>query len=107
MVVIVEAVIAPEYGDKALAKLKEKQNLRVLLVPKEAVNKPFNGFDYKRVRGGILVQEADNAELDKMDKGNCREHRVDTILNLEKLEKVGCGLPDIKLRMQEAFKNYK
>jgi len=63
----VEAVIAPDYDKAALAKLKEKQNLRILQMPKKAVNKPIKGFDFKRVRGGFLVQDPDNAELSMAD----------------------------------------
>ena len=63
----VEAVVAPGYDKQALEKLKEKKNLRILLVPKKALNKPSSGFDYKRVRGGLLVQDPDNAELNVND----------------------------------------
>jgi len=36
-------------------------------MPKKAVNKPIKGFDFKRVRGGFLVQDPDNAELSMAD----------------------------------------
>jgi len=45
----------------------------------------------------------DKQTLDNMDKNNQREHRVDTLLNTDKLKKVGCQLPQIKQRVEEAL----
>jgi phosphoribosylaminoimidazolecarboxamide formyltransferase/IMP cyclohydrolase len=50
----VEAVVAPGFTDGALEVLQEKRNLRLLTLPSSAVD---DGLDYKRVRGGFLVQE--------------------------------------------------
>ena len=50
----VEVVVAPEFDDAAVEILGRKKNLRVL----EGVAQwPARSFDYKRVRGGVLVQE--------------------------------------------------
>jgi phosphoribosylaminoimidazolecarboxamide formyltransferase/IMP cyclohydrolase len=50
----VECVVAPEFSEGAVEVLGRKKNLRVL----EGVAKwPSRSFDYKRVRGGVLVQE--------------------------------------------------
>jgi len=58
----VEAVIAPSFDKKALRLLMQKKNLRII-----EISKPFSirdpGLDYKRVRGGFLIQDMDNAEL--------------------------------------------
>src|SRR5258705_10533637 len=50
----VEVVVAPRVDADALAVFKEKKNLRVVELPKFA-DEPT--LDYKRVRGGFLVQD--------------------------------------------------
>lgn len=59
----VEVIIAPSYTPKALEILKAKQNIRIMEMGEKAINKPFKGSDYKRVSGGMLVQEPDIAQL--------------------------------------------
>ncbi|MEO8226864.1 MAG: bifunctional phosphoribosylaminoimidazolecarboxamide formyltransferase/IMP cyclohydrolase [Gemmatimonadota bacterium] len=51
----VEVVVAPSFHDEALSVFAAKKNLRVVEVP---VNRGGNALDYKRVRGGFLVQDA-------------------------------------------------
>jgi phosphoribosylaminoimidazolecarboxamide formyltransferase/IMP cyclohydrolase len=53
----VEAVMAPGYNPEALSLLAAKKNLR--LMQYKAAQSHLHPFDYKRVEGGILVQEAD------------------------------------------------
>ena len=54
----IEAIIAPGYDDSALDLLKEKKDLRVLLVsPLKEYSK--EGYDLRKVVGGLLVQERD------------------------------------------------
>jgi len=65
--VFYEIVIAPEYDEDALEILKEKKNLRILLVelPPNYASKPVGYLDYRRVKGGLLVQTSDSlAEKD-------------------------------------------
>jgi phosphoribosylaminoimidazolecarboxamide formyltransferase / IMP cyclohydrolase len=50
----VEVVVAPRVDADALAVFTEKKNLRVVELPKSG-NEPT--LDYKRVRGGFLVQD--------------------------------------------------
>jgi len=56
-----EIAIAPGFDDDALEELKKKKNLRIMLVDKPAecdsVSRDY--LDYRRVRGGLLVQDAD------------------------------------------------
>jgi phosphoribosylaminoimidazolecarboxamide formyltransferase / IMP cyclohydrolase len=52
-----EVIVAPGYNDDALAMLKTKKNLRLLVAPESAAN-PF-GYDLRRVAGGLLAQERD------------------------------------------------
>ncbi len=58
----VEVVIAPEYDDAALAKLREKEALRIL-GDRERRGASPGDRDYRRVLGGFLVQDTD-AEVD-------------------------------------------
>ncbi|MDO4627319.1 MAG: bifunctional phosphoribosylaminoimidazolecarboxamide formyltransferase/IMP cyclohydrolase [Pasteurellaceae bacterium] len=53
----VEVIIAPSVAEQACALLKTKKNVRVLACGKWSENRPR--FDFKRVNGGLLVQEAD------------------------------------------------
>ncbi len=53
-----EVVIAPKFNNLALKELKTKKNLRILLIP-ELQKKTENRVDFKRVNGGLLVQERD------------------------------------------------
>ena len=54
----VEVIIAPEISDDALPLLAEKQNVRVLVCGAWADTVP-GWLDFKRVNGGLLVQDAD------------------------------------------------
>jgi len=58
----VEVIIAPTITPAALAALEAKQNIRVLAC---GVWATFNtpSFDYKRVAGGLLVQDKDFGEI--------------------------------------------
>ena len=53
-----EVVIAPGFSEEALETLSVKKNLRVLLAP--SVAPVQGGLDFKRVSGGLLVQERDD-----------------------------------------------
>jgi phosphoribosylaminoimidazolecarboxamide formyltransferase/IMP cyclohydrolase len=54
----VEAVFAPGYDDDALELLQQKPNVR-LLENQERRTIPVSEHDFKRVRGGMLVQDRD------------------------------------------------
>ena len=51
----VEVVVAPSFHEEAMGVLMAKKNLRVVELP---VSRPVGALDYKRVRGGFLVQDA-------------------------------------------------
>lgn len=59
----VEVVIAPAYTPRALSILKEKKNLRIMEMGEKAMGRSFSGLDYKRISGGLLIQEPDIAQL--------------------------------------------
>jgi len=62
----VEVIIAPTITPAALAVLATKQNIRVLACGLwEHVNTPT--FDFKRVAGGLLVQDKDFGEISLAD----------------------------------------
>jgi len=52
-----EVVIAPGFSDAAREALAAKKNLRLLLAP--SVDAVSGGWEFKRVNGGLLVQERD------------------------------------------------
>ena len=59
----VEVIIAPEIDAEAAAVLQSKQNIRVLSAGQlPATPEPF--IDFKRVNGGLLVQDADTRSVD-------------------------------------------
>jgi len=57
-----EIVMAPDYEPAALEILKSKKNLRVLAValPRDYGRQPEGYLDFRRVKGGFLVQTADS-----------------------------------------------
>ncbi|MDX8393065.1 MAG: bifunctional phosphoribosylaminoimidazolecarboxamide formyltransferase/IMP cyclohydrolase [Mariprofundales bacterium] len=60
-----EVVIAPNFDEEALTLLAQKKNLRVLRAP--SADAVIGGWDYKRVQGGLLVQERDTRILNRSD----------------------------------------
>src|SRR3954463_4324398 len=61
-----ELILAPAYTGDALDILKSKPNIRLLL-DEEQRQPPIAEQDYKRVRGGLLVQDRD-ADLELRDE---------------------------------------
>ena len=60
-----EVVIAPAFDEKALEELIRKKNLRVLEMKGLGTIKEERGLDFKKVAGGLLLQEKDSATLDR------------------------------------------
>jgi phosphoribosylaminoimidazolecarboxamide formyltransferase/IMP cyclohydrolase len=50
----VEVVVAPHFADDALARFKEKKNIRIVTLPFPPGE---GGWDVKQIRGGFLVQD--------------------------------------------------
>ncbi|MFX1452700.1 MAG: bifunctional phosphoribosylaminoimidazolecarboxamide formyltransferase/IMP cyclohydrolase [Promethearchaeota archaeon] len=63
----VEAIICPDYTEKALNILKTKKNLRVLKTGPITLGEPSKELDFKKVIGGILVQDRDIKEIFESD----------------------------------------
>jgi phosphoribosylaminoimidazolecarboxamide formyltransferase/IMP cyclohydrolase len=57
----IECVVAPGFSDRAIEILGRKKNLRVL---EGRAQWPAGSLDFKRVRGGLLVQERPPALID-------------------------------------------
>ena len=58
----VEVIIAPAVEDSALDILAEKSSIRVLACGEWRDSQP-GGFEYKRIHGGLLVQERDQGAV--------------------------------------------
>jgi phosphoribosylaminoimidazolecarboxamide formyltransferase/IMP cyclohydrolase len=67
--VFYEIVIAPAYESKALELLKKKKDLRILVVemPPGYGQEECGYTDYRRVKGGFLVQESDSLPEKQVD----------------------------------------
>ena len=71
----VEVLIAPAFSDEALDVFKSKANTRVLRIALDGVQRDGptawargrNLHDVKRVGSGLLIQSADNRELDRSE----------------------------------------
>ena len=70
----VEAVFAPGYEEDALILLQEKPNVR-LLENQERRSTPVSEHEFKRVRGGMLVQDRDTGleVRDEMEVATARK----------------------------------
>jgi phosphoribosylaminoimidazolecarboxamide formyltransferase/IMP cyclohydrolase len=62
----VEVIIAPEVNDDARPALAAKPNVRVLATGSWGATRP-PGYDFKRVTGGLLVQDRDNGVVTAKD----------------------------------------
>lgn len=60
----VEVVVAPAFHADALARFAEKKNLRVVELPVKA---SLGGFDWKKIRGGFLLQDQFGFSLDESE----------------------------------------
>lgn len=57
-----EVIIAPDFSEEALEIFKTKKNLRLLKL-EDIEHKSTKEITYKKVSGGMLVQDADTAEI--------------------------------------------
>jgi len=58
-----EVIIAPGFASDAVEILSTKKNVRVLEIP-ASCSKRTDGYDFRRVMGGLLVQDRDMDEFD-------------------------------------------
>jgi len=62
----VEVIIAPSVSEQAVAVITAKKNVRLLECGTWGTKRPQD-FDYKRVNGGLLIQDRDNGMVAKAD----------------------------------------
>ena len=62
----VEVIIAPSVSDAAVAVVAAKKNVRLLQCGAWGAERPQD-LDYKRVNGGLLIQERDNGMVTEQD----------------------------------------
>ncbi|MGI6737288.1 MAG: bifunctional phosphoribosylaminoimidazolecarboxamide formyltransferase/IMP cyclohydrolase [Anaerovoracaceae bacterium] len=62
--IFLEIVIAPDFDDEALAILTKKKNIRLLKLPDILQEAPADAIDFKKVGGGLLVQNLDQELFD-------------------------------------------
>lgn len=63
----VEVVVAPDYSAGALDEFKKKKNLRVIRCDLINFANSLRKFEFKKVSGGMLLQQVDVAELNMSD----------------------------------------
>ncbi|OGL44765.1 MAG: bifunctional phosphoribosylaminoimidazolecarboxamide formyltransferase/IMP cyclohydrolase, partial [Candidatus Schekmanbacteria bacterium RBG_16_38_10] len=63
-----EAIVAPSYSDGAIRVFESKKNLRLIQVPMDikTSDNVQNGYDIKKVGGGVLIQDRDTKNFDPM-----------------------------------------
>jgi len=61
--IFLEVIIAPEFDEQAKAILGARKNVRLLSIPLSAGSSAA-GYDFRRIVGGLLVQERDRDDLD-------------------------------------------
>jgi len=67
----VEVVVAPKFAEGALKVFSRKENIRILEVPPSS-EFPQRDWDMKSISGGILIQEKDSLETDRMVRLNSK-----------------------------------
>ena len=72
----VEVIIAPSVAAEAITAVSAKKNVRLLECGSWNNQRPQD-FDYKRVNGGLLIQDRDNGMIDQKDL-KVVTHRVPT-----------------------------
>ena len=80
----VEVVAADDFTQEAIAFFAKKPNIRLLKVP--VSRRPVGGIDWKRIEGGLLVQDAD-WEPDKSSSWRVASQRKPTAV-----ERAACEL---------------
>ena len=61
--IFLEVILAPSFDAEALNVLAAKKNVRLLEIPIKS-GKFVSGYDFRRVVGGLLLQDRDTAPLD-------------------------------------------
>jgi phosphoribosylaminoimidazolecarboxamide formyltransferase/IMP cyclohydrolase len=67
-----DVIVAPDYEEAALERLRKRRDLRILHLPvgpalSPGEGPPAQGWEYRRVSGGVLVQESDRYPDDELE----------------------------------------
>lgn len=125
--IFLEVIVAPKFSKEALNILSSKKNLRVVTI-NETI--PFEGLQFKRVAGGLLVQESDTffddnirkvvtkrtptkGEMDALEVNYiiCKHVKSNAIVIGDQTGSVGIGagqmsrVDAVKLAIMKAYKN--
>jgi len=60
---LLDIILAPSFSDEAFKILAKKKNVRLMTLAGMENKMPDGAYDFKKVSGGLLVQEADNTLL--------------------------------------------
>lgn len=87
-----EVIIAPSVSDAAAQTVSAKKNVRLLECGQWGTERPTS-YDYKRVNGGLLIQEKDNGMVAKDDlkvvtKAQPTDEQMDELLFAWKVAKM-------------------
>lgn len=90
--IFAEIILAPSFHEDALKLLSQKKNLRLLALSNIEKKQPQGAVDIKKVSGGILVQDVDNAllpeeELTVVTKRRPSEKEMEDLIFAWKLAK--------------------
>lgn len=83
--IFLEIVIAPSFSEKALKILEAKKNIRLMVLPDCAVKNESSLRDFKKVVGGLLVQNLDT-EIYNEDELKVVTKRVPTEEEMKQLK---------------------
>ncbi|MDR0958630.1 MAG: bifunctional phosphoribosylaminoimidazolecarboxamide formyltransferase/IMP cyclohydrolase [Clostridiales bacterium] len=61
--IFLEVILAPSFSEEAIGILSKKKDLRLLTLDGISVKQPDSCLDFKKVSGGLLVQNIDNTLL--------------------------------------------
>ncbi len=81
----IECVIAPSFSEAALDQLKSKKNLRILATG-AWLPSDYEALQFKRVGGGLVVQDRDRTGPSEVRSGQVVTKRAPTEAELEALE---------------------
>ncbi len=62
----VEAVVSPDYSAGAKEIFRTRENIRLMQIPADEWQVPADPWDLRRISGGLLLQERDRTDLDKI-----------------------------------------
>lgn len=75
--IFVEIIAAPSFTEEALEILEKKKNIRILVIKNITKKQDKNTLEFKKVAGGLLVQEIDSELFNEDDLKNVTNNSPD------------------------------